>query len=58
MNDGVYQTNLSKNFDLDGNKERWTLEVFADPELPCQVVHLNRRQLQRLHKAIGEELGI
>jgi hypothetical protein len=54
----VVEAQLTQNFDIDRNKERWTLEMTEGPFSGYPAIYLNRLQLQELHKAIGEELCI
>lgn len=55
--DGV-EAQLVVNFDMDRNKERWNFEMTEGPFSGYPILYLNRQQLQDLHKAIGDELGI
>lgn len=52
------EVQLVQNFNIDGNEERWNLEVTEGTFSGYPVVYVNREQLEVLHFAIKKELGV
>lgn len=52
------EVQLTASFDIDRNKERWTLELTEGRFSGYPACWLGRLDMQALHKAIGEALGI
>lgn len=49
---------LHQNFDIDANKDRWTLEVTQDPFLGYPAIYLSFEDLLELREAIDNEIKV